>query len=119
MNLIEPAAPGSSAAVGVAAGYHWGYLDGHASQCDDHSEDDAVNNADGDARAHAWAAAEAHAEAHAGAQWRLIHNRLLELASQQAELDYEQGQLLRAALQAGVHMELGYGSLALWSTRSG
>ena len=115
MNLIEPAAPVSSAAVGVAAGYHWGYLDGHASQCDDHSED----HSEAHAGAHAWAAAEAHAEAHAGAQWRLIHNRLLELASQQAELDYEQGQLLRAALQAGVHMELGYGSLALWSTRSG
>ena len=105
MNLIEPAAPVSSAAVGTAAGYHWGYLDGHASKCDDHSEDNAG------------APAEAHAEAHAGAQWRLIHHRLLELASQQAELDYEQGQLLRAALQAGVHVELGYGSFVEYSER--
>ena len=119
MNLIESAAPVSSAAVGTAAGYHWGYLDGHASQCDNHSEDHSEDDAGAAAGAHAGAAAEAHAEAHAGAQWRLIHHRLLELASQQAELDYEQGQLLRAALQAGVHMELGYGSLTLWSTRSG
>jgi len=46
-----------------------------------------------------------------------IHHRLVEIAGQQAELDYEQGRLLVDALQEGIHEKLGYGSFVEYSER--
>jgi len=49
--------------------------------------------------------------------WIQIHEGLLELAAQQAELDYEQGVLLLSALREGVPEKLGYGSMVEYSER--
>ena len=51
------------------------------------------------------------------AGWAQIHEGLVELAGQQAELDYEQGRLLLAALREGVPARLGYGSMVEYSER--
>ncbi len=45
--------------------------------------------------------------------WAQIHKGLVELAGQQAELDYEQGLLLLAALREGVPARLGYGRVEI------
>jgi hypothetical protein len=49
------------------------------------------------------------------ADWILIHEGLLKLAGQQAELDYEQGRLLLAALREGVPARLGYSGMVEYS----
>ena len=51
------------------------------------------------------------------AGWIQIHVGLLALAGQQAELDYEQGRLLLAALREGVPARLGLGSMLEYSER--
>ncbi len=51
------------------------------------------------------------------AGWAQIHEGLVELAGQQAELDYEQGRLLLAALREGVPARLGFGSMLEYSER--
>ena len=51
------------------------------------------------------------------AGWMQIHDALLEIAAQQAELDYEQGRLLLAALREGVPARLGLGSMLEYSER--
>jgi hypothetical protein len=49
-------------------------------------------------------------EAEAGVAWRRAHEALLGLAKKRAGLDFEEGRWLLAALRAGTHLRLGYGS---------
>lgn len=42
--------------------------------------------------------------------WKHVHEQLLALAARRAELDADEGPWLLAALRAGVHAQLGYGS---------
>ena len=42
--------------------------------------------------------------------WRGAHEALLGLAQERAGLDFEEGRWLLAALRAGTHLRLGYGS---------
>ena len=51
------------------------------------------------------------------AGWIQIHEGLMAIAAQQAELDYEQGLLLLAALREGVPARLGLGSMLEYSER--
>src|SRR5262245_15784885 len=49
--------------------------------------------------------------------WQGVHHRLTSLAKDRAELDEEQGRLLLAALRAGVHGKLGFGSFVEYVER--
>ena len=60
---------------------------------------------------------DSHNEGSTEAGWMKIHDALLEIAAQQAELDYEQGRLLLAALREGVPARLGLGSMLEYSER--
>jgi hypothetical protein len=52
-----------------------------------------------------------------GVAWRGAHEALLRLAKTRAGLDFEEGRWLLAALRAGTHLRLGYGSFAEYAER--
>jgi hypothetical protein len=52
-----------------------------------------------------------------GVAWRGAHEALLRLAQKRAGLDFEEGSWLLAALRAGVHLRLGYGSFHEYTER--
>src|SRR5262245_42920418 len=49
--------------------------------------------------------------------WQRAHEDLSRLAKSRARLDWQEGQSLLAALRAGVHLHLGYGSFAEYVER--
>src|SRR5689334_11118384 len=49
--------------------------------------------------------------------WRGAHEALLRLAEKRAGLDFEEGRWLLAALRAGTHLRLGYGSFHEYAER--
>src|SRR5262245_55789702 len=49
--------------------------------------------------------------------WQGVHHRLTALAKDRAALDEEQGRLLLAALRAGVHGKLGFGTFVEYVER--
>lgn len=49
--------------------------------------------------------------------WQMAHDALVQLAASRAGLDFEEGQRLRAALHAGAHRRLGYGSFVEYIER--
>jgi hypothetical protein len=49
--------------------------------------------------------------------WRSAHEALLQLAEKRAGLDFEEGRWLLAALRAGAHSRLGYGSFQEYAER--
>src|SRR5690349_16995788 len=49
--------------------------------------------------------------------WRGAHEALLRLAEKRAGLDFEEGRCLLAALRAGAHLRLGYGSFQEYAER--
>jgi hypothetical protein len=49
--------------------------------------------------------------------WRGAHEALLRLAEKRAELDFDEGRWLLAALRAGTHIRLGYGSFHEYAER--
>jgi hypothetical protein len=49
--------------------------------------------------------------------WRGAHEELLRLAEKRAGLDFEEGRWLLAALRAGTHLRLGYGSFHEYTER--
>jgi hypothetical protein len=55
--------------------------------------------------------------AHEGDAWRGAHDALLRLAERRAGLDFEEGRWLLAALRAGTHLRLGYGSFHEYAER--
>jgi hypothetical protein len=52
-----------------------------------------------------------------GVAWRGAHEALLRLAAKRAGLDFEEGRWLLAALRAGTHLRLGYGSFHEYTER--
>jgi hypothetical protein len=52
-----------------------------------------------------------------GVAWRSAHEALLNLAEKRAGLDFEEGRCLLAALRAGTHLRLGYGSFQEYAER--
>src|SRR5690349_15562276 len=52
-----------------------------------------------------------------GVDWHSAHEALQRLAKKRSGLDFEEGRWLLAALRAGTHLRLGYGSFAEYVER--